>query len=244
MFADRSTLRENERRRQNARRAGWEKSIVSWFDRFSRVKQRESGKLDSGDPASYKRFKNVPKSDTTHLLYRGETRSPEMIKQKKGFFPQPGKSNVSDSGGSTAMVCLTLSPDIAATYYAYVKQYYKSPTWGDNKPNGYVYACFLPTGRGIMNFKMAEAVGSKNVGSQEISALVIPWEHVAGWRQLPDPEQCKPVGKDYTLVDYLADFVPNEDFKGDMSVVAKEGLETFQEFIGFTNAVIHNSNRL
>ena len=214
---------------------------MSWF---SRVKQRQSGKLDSADPASYKRFKSAPKSDTTHILYRGDTRSPQMIKQKGGFFPQPGKSNVSDSGGSTSMVCLTLSPDIAATYYAYVKQYFKSPTWGDNKPNGYVYSCYLPTGRGIMNYKMAEAVGSKNIGSQEISALVIPWEHVAGWRQLPDPEECKPGAKDYTLVDWFADFVPNDDFTGDLSVVAKEGMETFQEYIGFTNVVIYNSKQL
>ena len=64
---------------------------------------------DEFDIKSYKRFKELPKTKSTHLLYRGETRSPKMIKQAGGFFPQKGKANVSESGGSTAMVCLTLA---------------------------------------------------------------------------------------------------------------------------------------
>ena len=206
---------------------------------------RGLGAYDKADPASYKRFNSAPKSVTSHILYRGETRSPRMIKQSGGFHPQPGKSHVSDTGGSTSMVCLTLDPEVGATYYAYVKNYFGKPTWGENKPYGYVYAVFLPTGRGILNYKMAEATGSSNVGSQEISALIVPWNNVVGWRQLPSPDDCKPVpGVDYHLVDWRGAYEPNADFAGDWSVVSADSKGTFQEFSEPSNLVIYNNKKL
>jgi len=205
---------------------------------------RSLGIKDKNDPSNYKRFKSHPKSDTTHILYRGDTRCPALIKQNKGFHPQAGKHGVSDSGGSTAMVCLTTDPNVAATYYAYVKNYFGDPDYGRKEKRGFVFACFLPSGRGILNYKMAESVGSKNAGSKEISALIVPWNHVVGWRELHAPDACKPGAKDYHLVDWFADFVANPDFNGDMSAVSREAAEIFVEFKGFTNVVVYNSKSL
>lgn len=206
---------------------------------------RGLGVQDKANPASYKRFKSAPKSQTTHVLYRGDTRSPAMIKQTGGFHPQAGRHNVSESGGSTAMVCLTLEPEVGATYYAYVKNYFGSPTWGDNKPYGYVYAVYLPTGRGILNYKMAEAAGSSNVGSQEISALIVPWNNVVGWRQLPSPEECKPrPGVDWHLVDWRKAYEANPDFAGNWGAVGVDSKSTFQEFSEPSNLVIYNNKAL
>ena len=142
------------------------------------------------------------------------------------------------------MVCLTTDPNVAATYYAYVKNYFGNPDYGRKEKRGFVYACFLPSGRGILNYKMAESVGSKNAGSKEISALIIPWNHVVGWRELHAPDACKPGAKDYHLVDWFADFVANPDFNGDMSAVSREAAEIFIEFKGFTNVVVYNSKSL
>jgi hypothetical protein len=207
---------------------------------------RKIGVLDSANPSSYKRFSSHPKSDTTCILYRGDTRDPVMIKQLGGFFPQRGKSHVSESGGSTAMVCLTIDPSVAVTYYAFVKQYYGSPTWGKtNKPNGFVYCVYLPTGRGILNYKMAIEQKSQNAGSQEISALVIPWRHVVGWRQLLKPEDCQPPkGQQQHFVGFFADFEANEDFNGDLAIASLESVVCLKELIGSSDILVYNSNHL
>jgi hypothetical protein len=205
---------------------------------------RKIGVLDKNDINSYKRFAAMPKSDCAYVLYRGDTRDPEMIKTRGGFFPQPGRHGVSDSGGSTAMVCLSTDASAAATYYAYVKQYYGSPTWGKEKPRGFVYAVFLPTGRGILNYKMAEKVGSKNVGSSEISTLVVPWDQIVGWRQMPYHEDCKPGAKDWHFVKFHKAFEVNPDFNGNLKLCSRESIEGLQYFMGFDDIIVHNSKKL
>lgn len=181
--------------------------------RFDKARARSKGYLDEYNPASYKRFSSHPRTPQASILFRGDTRSPDMIKRAGGFYPQPGKHNVSESGGSTAMVCLTLSPNVAATYYAYVDVYFKNPPWGANKPYGYVYAVYLDSGMGIQNHVMAANVGSKNVGSREVSALIVPWDRIIGWRQLLSPKECQPRGGTRHDVPWHGDFQTNEECK-------------------------------
>jgi hypothetical protein len=221
-------------------------SGTSWFDQFSLVKQRQTGALDPLDPASYKRFKGMPKTSETHILYRGDTRSPDMVKQVKGFFPQSGKSNVSPSGASTAMVCLTLNPSVGATYYS-VRKYFntKMENFGPGSDmRGYVYAVLLPTGRGILNYEMAATVGSKNLGSQEISTLCVPWDNVIGWRKLLTQDECKCNKPEYHFVNWYEPFVANTDFSGGSVVIGQDDKETFSEYMTADDLLIWNSKYL
>ncbi|HUN40542.1 MAG TPA: hypothetical protein VMU81_09650 [Acetobacteraceae bacterium] len=209
---------------------------------------RKLGRLDRYDPASYKRFKHHPKSETSNILYRGDTRDPDLIEQGGGFFPQAGQRHgVSQEGASTGMVSLTLDPALRATYYSQVKAYYGSPTWGlTNKVSkqGYVYAVFIPTGRAIVNYAMAEAAGSKNVGSRELSTLVVPWVNVIGWRQLPKPETCKNTERAPKFVDFVGEYVANKDCTAKLQGISPEALEFFLGFQNFSDIVIYNTAAL
>lgn len=211
---------------------------------------RKLGLQDKYDPANFKRFNNHPKSDTSHILYRGDTRDPALIKQGGGFFPQPQRASVSNdgvnAGASTGMVSLTLDPSIGATYYSLVKKY-STPVWGASNKNskqGFVYAVFVPTGRAIVNYKLAEQHKSKNAGSRELSALAIPWKHVIGWRQLPTPDACKITNGNHHLVDYVGAFTHNPDFEGNLAGLSAEAKEFFGSLTGMTDIVIYNSASL
>jgi hypothetical protein len=195
---------------------------------------------------NYKRFQTLPKTDCAQILYRGDTRTPDVIKQGGGFFPQKGKANVAETGGSTAMVCLTLSPSVGATYYS-IRKYFNSKNPG--LPNGvhvhgYVYAVFLPTGLGIKNYEMAKAHGSSNLGSQEISTLAIPWKQVYGWRQLKKADDCKCNNPEYHFVPWHGDFVLNPDFKGDIRGISVECRETLSEYVSAEDVLVWNSRYL
>jgi hypothetical protein len=152
---------------------------------------RDHGIQDSTNVNAYKRFKNHPKTECSRVLFKGDSRGPDEIEQSGGFFPQTGvgRSNVTaggeNAGASNAMVCLTLEPGVAA-YYALTT--YGGHNWKAKKGNRYpyVYAVYLPMGRGICNYKLAQQTHSKNALTWEVSTLAVPFRHVIGWRKLPE----------------------------------------------------------
>jgi hypothetical protein len=204
----------------------------------------------------------MPKNVTAHILYRGDTRPPELV--RSGFFPQQGHANVStggiNAGASTAMVCGTLSASVAATYYS-ARKYFNARNPECNAKNftgnGYVYAFYIPTGRGILNYELAAAYNrsadpnepkSKNVGSLEVSSLCVPWCHVIGWRKLPTQDECKTAaGAEGGEIAWEDDYVENDDFKykdSNLSFIDADERRRFEEFTIAPDVLVMNTKEL
>ncbi len=149
---------------------------------------RKIGLRDPDKPSSYKRFRRMPIVDQPAIAYRGDTRAPATIKQAGGFSSE-NRANITLNGLSSGMAALTRIAEVAATYVAYADIF-----TGGGYDQGYVYVIYVPPGYAIDVEEIATRAGSRSSNSHEITPLSVPWANILGWREMPAPQACRPIG--------------------------------------------------